>query len=50
MDRCPHCNKRMKTILGETGRTEFQCLQCDQVDPQTDAVKWVESPVANKAA
>jgi hypothetical protein len=49
MDRCQHCNKRMKTVLGANGRTEFQCLDCDKTDPlQTDAVnvKWAESPLA----
>jgi phage FluMu protein Com len=45
--RCTHCNKRMKAVLGEDGRTEFKCLQCDLLDPlQTDAVKWAESPLA----
>ena len=49
MDRCPHCNKRMKTVLGESGRTEFQCLECDKVDPlKTDAAKWAESPLSAK--
>jgi len=47
MDRCPHCNKRMQTVFGANGRTEFQCLQCDKVDPlKTDAAKWAESPLA----
>lgn len=51
MDRCPQCNKRMKAVLGETGRTEFKCLECDRVDPlQTDAVKWAESPLSTRAA
>jgi hypothetical protein len=47
MDRCPHCNKRMKAVIGASERTELQCLQCDKVDPlKTDAVKWAESPLA----
>lgn len=51
MDRCPQCNKRMITVLGENGRTEFKCLECDKVDPlQTDAVKWAQSSLATKAA
>jgi hypothetical protein len=41
----------MKTVLGESGRTEFQCLECDKVDPlKTDAAKWAESPLSTKAA
>lgn len=32
MDRCPHCDKRMKPVLGLNGRTEFQCLLCDAVE------------------
>ena len=47
MDRCPRCTKRMKTVLGPDGRTEFLCLSCDKVDPlRTDAVKWAASPLA----
>jgi len=47
MDRCPHCNKRMKVILDANGRTDFKCLRCNNVDPlQTDAVKWADSPLA----
>lgn len=47
MDRCPHCNKRMKVVLNANSKTDFKCLQCDDVDPlQTDAVKWAESPLA----
>ena len=50
MDRCPQCNKRMMPVLSENGRTEFQCLECDKVDPlKTDAVKWAESPLSTKA-
>jgi phage FluMu protein Com len=45
--RCSHCNKKMKAVLAENGRTEFKCLKCDLLDPlQTDAVKWAESPLA----
>jgi len=51
MDRCPQCKKRMKAVIGETGRTEFKCLECDELDPlKTDAVKWAESPLSNRAA
>jgi tRNA(Ile2) C34 agmatinyltransferase TiaS len=48
MDRCPRCSKRTKVVLSPNGRTEFKCLQCDQVDPLcTDAAKWAESALAN---
>jgi hypothetical protein len=37
----------MKVVLGESGRTEFKCLRCDEVDPlQTDAAKWAAGPLA----
>jgi phage FluMu protein Com len=48
--RCAHCNKRMKAVLAENGRTEFKCLKCDRLDPlQTDAVRWAEGPLAASA-
>jgi hypothetical protein len=51
MERCPHCNKPMKVVLGENGRTEFKCLECDKVDPlETDAAKWAESPLAGRSS
>jgi len=41
----------MKPVLGESGRTEFQCLECDKIDPlKTDAAKWAEGPLSTKAA
>ena len=47
MDRCPICNMQMKTVLSAIGRTEFQCLQCDKVDPlKPDAMKRTETPLA----
>jgi hypothetical protein len=47
MDRCPHCHRRMKIVLGQTDRTEFRCLECDKVDPlETDALKWANSPLS----
>jgi DNA-directed RNA polymerase subunit M/transcription elongation factor TFIIS len=50
VDRCPKCKNRMITMLGESGRTEFKCRECDHVDPlQTDMVKWTES-LSPKAA
>jgi hypothetical protein len=37
--------------LRDTGRTEFESLECDKVDPlQTDALEWVENPLSSKAA
>jgi tRNA(Ile2) C34 agmatinyltransferase TiaS len=42
--RCPRCNRRMVTVATFNGRTGFQCLQCEKIDPlKADAVKWTES-------
>jgi hypothetical protein len=38
--RCPKCGKRMVPIVTISGRTDLQCISCD--DP---AVKWAESPL-----
>ncbi len=38
--RCAKCGKRMVPIVTISGRTNLQCISCD--DP---AVKWAESPV-----
>jgi hypothetical protein len=38
--RCPKCEKRMVPVVAISGRTELQCISCD--DP---AVKWAESPL-----
>ena len=38
--RCPKCGKRMVPLVTISGRTDLQCISCD--DP---AVKWAESPV-----
>jgi phage FluMu protein Com len=38
--RCPKCGKRMVPVVTFSGRTEIQCISCD--DP---AVKWSESPL-----
>lgn len=47
MDRCPSCNKRMKTVISAIGRTEFQCQHCDKVESlKADAVKRADSPPA----
>jgi hypothetical protein len=37
--RCPKCGKRMVPVVTLSGRTDLQCIRCD--DP---AVKWAESP------
>ena len=36
---CPKCGKRMIPVATFSGRTDLQCISCD--DP---AVKWAESP------
>jgi tRNA(Ile2) C34 agmatinyltransferase TiaS len=38
--RCPKCGKRMVLVVTISGRTDLQCITCD--DP---AVKWAESPL-----
>ena len=38
--RCPKCGKRMVAVVTISGRTELQCISCD--DP---AVKWAQSPL-----
>jgi hypothetical protein len=38
--RCPKCGKRMVPVVIISGRTDLQCISCD--DP---AVKWAESPL-----
>ena len=37
--RCSKCGKRMAAVVTISGRTDLQCISCD--DP---AVKWAESP------
>ncbi len=37
---CVKCGKRLVPVVAISGRTELQCLSCD--DP---AVKWAESPL-----
>jgi tRNA(Ile2) C34 agmatinyltransferase TiaS len=39
LTRCPKCGKRMVAVVTISGRTDLQCISCD--DP---AVKWAESP------
>jgi hypothetical protein len=38
--RCPKCGKRMIPVVTISGRTDLQCISCD--DP---AVRWAESPL-----
>jgi tRNA(Ile2) C34 agmatinyltransferase TiaS len=38
--RCPKCGKRTIPVVTISGRTDFQCISCE--DP---AVKWAESPL-----
>jgi hypothetical protein len=50
LTRCPRCKKPMKTVLKSDGRTDFLCLECDNLDPLiTDAAKWANSPLASPA-
>jgi len=37
--RCPKCGKLMVPVISISGRTDLQCISCD--DP---VVKWAESP------
>ena len=37
--RCSKCGKRMAAVVTISGRTDLQCISCD--DP---AVKWAEMP------
>ena len=39
LTRCPRCGKRMVPVVTLSGRTDLQCISCD--DP---AVKWADSP------
>jgi hypothetical protein len=49
--RCSHCQKRMKTVMAENGRTDFRRLHCDLVGPiKTAAVKSTQGPLAAPAA
>jgi len=38
--RCSKCGKRMVPVVTISGRTDLQCISCD--DP---AVKWAQSPL-----
>ena len=37
---CPKCGKRRVPVVTLSGRTDLQCISCD--DP---AMKWAESPL-----
>ena len=43
MTRCAKCGKRRVPVITISGRTDLQCISCD--DP---AVKWADSPAAEK--
>jgi hypothetical protein len=38
--RCPKCGKLLEPVVAISGRTELQCISCD--DP---AAKWAENPL-----
>ena len=38
--RCPKCGKLLEPVVTISGRTDLQCISCE--DP---AVKWAESPL-----
>jgi hypothetical protein len=38
--RCAKCGKLLEPVVAISGRTELQCISCD--DP---AAKWAESPL-----
>jgi hypothetical protein len=40
LTRCPKCGKRLVAVITISGRTDLQCISCD--DP---AVRWAESPL-----
>jgi phage FluMu protein Com len=40
LTRCAKCGKLLVPVVAISGRTELQCISCD--DP---AVKWTESPL-----
>lgn len=40
VNRCPKCGKLLEPVVAISGRTELQCISCD--DP---VVKWAERPL-----
>jgi phage FluMu protein Com len=38
--RCEKCGKRMAPVVSISGRTDLQCIRCDD-----SAIKWAESPL-----
>jgi hypothetical protein len=38
--RCEKCGKLLEPVVTMSGRTDFQCISCD--DP---AAKWAEGPL-----
>jgi hypothetical protein len=46
--RCPHCDKRMKPVVTDDGRTSLKCVTCDAVKlRQADTAPWTESSVVH---
>jgi transcription elongation factor Elf1 len=44
--RCLKCGKRTISVVTAIGRTDLQCIRCDQVTPlKTELAKWVENPL-----
>ena len=42
--RCLHVGKRMVAAPSFSGRTELQCVFCDNLDPlKIEAAKWADS-------
>ena len=48
LTRCERCGRRLVAAF-LNGRTELQCLKCDEVDPlKIDQAKWAENPLADQ--
>jgi hypothetical protein len=44
--RCLHCGRRLVPILNANGRTELECVWCDQLEPmKTEPVKRDARPL-----
>ncbi len=48
MNRLTRCERKLVAAF-LNGRTELQCLKCDEVDPlKIDQAKWAENPLADQ--